>query len=158
MIRGTLLLLMSTPTVYLKLKQEIKDAISNGRISSPVTNEEAKRLEYSQAVVHEGFRMMIPVNFGFPKRVPDEGDIICGIPIPGGTDVYPNYQSLMRCEEVFGKDADIFRPERFLGDGPEVAYRLKVLDFAFGGGHFTCLGRTLAIVEMNKIFIEVRAY
>ncbi|KAJ3569761.1 hypothetical protein NPX13_g5970 [Xylaria arbuscula] len=158
MMRGTLLLLMSTPVAYWRLKQEIRDAISNGRISTPVTSEEAKSLEYAQAVVHEGFRIMVPINSGFPKRVPESGDIICGVPIRGGTDVYTNYESLMRCEEVFGKDPDIFRPERFLGGGPEVAYRLKVLDFAFGGGHFTCLGKTLAILEMNKIFIELFRY
>ncbi|KAI0521295.1 cytochrome P450 [Xylaria bambusicola] len=155
MIRGTLLLLMSTPAVYWKLKQEIRDAISDGRISSPVTNEEAKSLEYTQAVVREGFRIMMPVNYGFPKQVPDSGDTICGIPIPGGTDVYVNYESLMRCEEVFGKDADIFRPERFLGSGPDVAYKVKVLDLAFGGGYFTCLGKTLAVIEMNKVFVEL---
>ncbi|KAK5633006.1 hypothetical protein RRF57_008720 [Xylaria bambusicola] len=155
MIRGTLLLLMSTPAVYWKLKQEIKNAISDGRISSPVTNEEAKSLEYTQAVVREGFRFMMPINYGFPKRVPGSGDTICGLPIPGGINVFVNYQSLMRSEEVFGKDADIFRPERFLGGGPHVAYMVKVLDFAFGGGHFTCLGKTLAIIEMNKVFIEL---
>ncbi|KAI1426507.1 cytochrome P450 [Xylaria sp. FL1777] len=155
MIRGTLLLLMSSPRVYWKLKQEIKDGIATGRISSPVTNEEAKSLEYAQAVVREGFRVMTPANFGFPKRVPDSGDTICGKFIPGGTEVYVNYHSLMRCQEVFGEDADVFRPERFLGGGPNVAYMSKVLDLVFGGGRFTCLGKPMAELEMNKIFIEL---
>lgn len=48
MIRGTLLHLMSSPVIYQKLKQEIRDEIAAGRISNPVTNEEAKSLEYSE--------------------------------------------------------------------------------------------------------------
>ncbi|KAI0802142.1 cytochrome P450 [Xylaria sp. FL0064] len=155
MMRGTLLLLMSSPKVYWKLKQEIKDGIATGRISSPATNEEARSLEYMQAVVQEGLRLMVPINFGFAKRVPESGDTICGKYIPGGTDVYPNYRCLMRRQDVFGEDADLFRPERWLGGGPNVAYMSKVVDLAFGGGRFTCLGKPLATIEMNKIFIEL---
>ncbi|KAI1304835.1 cytochrome P450 [Xylaria venustula] len=155
MIRGTLLLLMSSPRVYWKLKQEIKEAVTSGRISSPVTNEEAKSLEYAKSITREGLRLMLPVNLGFPKRVPDSGDTICGKFMPGGTEVYVNYGALMRCEEVFGKDADSFRPERFLGGGPDVAYMSKVVDLAFGGGRFMCLGKALAEIEINKIFVEL---
>ncbi|KAI8946647.1 cytochrome P450 [Xylaria longipes] len=155
MIRGTLLHLMSSPVIYQKVKQEIKDGIAAGRISSPVTNEEAKSLEYMQAVVREGLRIMVPVNFGFPKRVPAPGDTLCGTFLPAGTDVYVNYHSMMRSKEVFGEDADTFRPERFLGSGPSVAHMIKVVDLAFGNGRFICLGKVLAWLEMNKIFIEL---
>ncbi|KAI0451580.1 cytochrome P450 [Xylaria acuta] len=155
MIRGTLLHLMSSPAIYQKVKQEIKDEIAAGRISSPVTNEEAKSLEYMQAVVREGLRMMVPVNFGFPKRVPDSGDTLCGTFLPAGTDVYVNYHSMMRSKEVFGDDAETFRPERFLGDGPNVAHMEKIVELAFGNGRFMCLGKVLAWLEMNKLFIEL---
>ncbi|KAI0869404.1 cytochrome P450 [Hypoxylon argillaceum] len=89
-IRGTLLLLMSSPVIYHKLKEEIRDGVASGLISNPVTNEEAKALEYMQAVLREGMRLMAPVNFGFPKRVPASGDTICGKYVPSGTDVYVN--------------------------------------------------------------------
>ncbi|KAH8165108.1 hypothetical protein CIB48_g3138 [Xylaria polymorpha] len=155
MIRGTLLHLMSSPVIYQKLKQEIRDEIAAGRISNPVTNEEAKSLEYMQAVVREGLRIMVPVNFGFPKRVPASGDTICGIFLPAGTDVYVNYHSMMRSQEIFGEDADTFRPERFLGGGPNVAQMIKTIELAFGNGRFMCLGKVLAWLEMNKLFIEL---
>ncbi|KAI1130051.1 cytochrome P450 [Nemania abortiva] len=154
-VRGTLLLLMSSPVVYRKLKEQIKDAIASGLISSPATNEEAKSLEYMQAVVREGMRLMAPVNFGFPKRVPASGDTICGKYVPPGTDVYGNYFRMMRSKEIFGNDAEIFRPERFLGDGENVREMVKVVDLAFGGGRFMCLGKSLAVIELNKIFIEL---
>ncbi|KAJ8133454.1 hypothetical protein O1611_g165 [Lasiodiplodia mahajangana] len=154
-VRGTLLLLMSSPVIYRKMKEEIKDAITRGLISNPATNEEAKSLVYMQAVVREGLRLMAPVNFGFPKRVPASGDTICGTYIPPGTDVYGNYFRMMRSKEVFGNDAEIFRPERFLGDGENVRDMIKVVDLVFGGGRFMCLGKSLAVIELNKIFIEL---
>jgi len=47
-IRGTMLYLLTSPLVYLKLKSEIATASKRGLISSPVTNDEAKRLLYLQ--------------------------------------------------------------------------------------------------------------
>jgi cytochrome P450 len=146
---------MSSPVIYRTAKKEIKDGIAAGRISDPITNEEAQNLEYMQAVLKEGLRLMVPVNFGFPKRVPASGDTICGTFVPGGTDVYPNYGSLMRNRDVFGEDADTFRPERFLGGGPNIARMAKTVDFAFGYGRTMCLGKSMALIELNKIFVEV---
>ncbi|KAI0478096.1 cytochrome P450 [Xylaria cf. heliscus] len=155
MMRGTLLHLMSSPAIYQRVKQELKAEIAAGRISNPVTNEEAKSLEYMQAVVREGLRITAPINFGFPKQVPESGDTLCGKFLPPGTDVYVNYHSMMRSKEVFGEDADTFRPERFLGDGPNVAHMIKVVEFIFGSGRFMCLGKVVAWLEMNKLFIEL---
>jgi hypothetical protein len=81
-----MLFLASTPYVYNKLKVEIK----TGPISNPVRHAEAQKLPYLQAVLHEGFRIMPRTLTGFPKRVPPEGDTICGMKVPPGTDIYPN--------------------------------------------------------------------
>jgi hypothetical protein len=32
----------------------------------------------------------------------------------------------------------------------------RVVDMTFGSGRFKCLGRTIAWIELNKIFVEVR--
>lgn len=45
-IQGTFLHLLSSPRAYQKLKGEILEAIQQGRISDPVTYEEAKQLPY----------------------------------------------------------------------------------------------------------------
>lgn len=47
-IRGILMYLMISPRVYVKLRQEINQGIQQGRISRPVTNDEAKQLPYLQ--------------------------------------------------------------------------------------------------------------
>jgi hypothetical protein len=43
-----MLYLLTSPLVYRNLKREILVACKTGRISSPVTNEEAKQLPYLQ--------------------------------------------------------------------------------------------------------------
>jgi cytochrome P450 len=47
-IRGIMLHLLSSPRAYQKLQDEIESGIRDGRISSPITEEEAKRLPYLQ--------------------------------------------------------------------------------------------------------------
>lgn len=157
-IRGILLLLMTSPTIYTRAKQEIRTAIQEGRVSSPVTNTEAKALPYMQALLLEGMRIMPPLTLGFPKRVPAGGDTVSGTFLPAGTDIYQNFGAMLRNPAVFGADADVFRPERLLAadnDAETVAYRCKTIDLCFGHGRFGCLGKALAQIEMNKIFVEV---
>lgn len=63
---------------------------------------------------------------------------------------------MLRNTEVFGADAEVFRPERFLDCDAELrVYRLRAVDLAFGHGRWLCLGKTLAMIELNKIFVEV---
>lgn len=63
---------------------------------------------------------------------------------------------MMKNTEIFGQDVDIFRPERFLEcDATTKARMLKTVDLAFGYGRWLCLGKSLAQIEMNKIFVEV---
>jgi cytochrome P450 len=156
-IRGIMLLLLTSPPVYARAKQEIAAAISAGQISDPMTNEEAKALPYMQAIVLEGLRIMPPVTVGFPKRVPAGGDTICGVFLPAGTDVHQNYITMLKNPAVFGPDADLFRPERLLAtdDPAAVAHMKKTIDLTFGYGRFGCLGKVLAQMEMNKIFVEL---
>lgn len=60
---------------------------------------------------------------------------------------------------VYGLDADIFRPERWLQRSSEnaegYADRLQRMDkvntFVWGGGNRTCLGRFLATTSLYKI-------
>lgn len=100
--------------------------------------------------------MVPPLLTGFPKQVPQSGDTICGKFVPGGTDIYIDMYSLMRNKEVFGDDADVFRPERFLVcDKDNKALLLKHIDLVFGHGRWACAGKSLALIELNKVFVEV---
>lgn len=100
--------------------------------------------------------MVPPAITGFPKKVPAGGDTICGKFVPEGTDIFVNLWSMLHNKEVFGPDADVFRPERFLECSDEKKLELmRKIDLAFGHGRWQCPGKTLAWLELNKIFVEV---
>lgn len=77
--------------------------------------------------------------------------------MPEGTEIHMNVIAMMMNTEIFGADAEVFRPERFLEcDDKQRNYMLKTIDLSFGHGRWLCLGKPLAIIELNKIFVEVR--
>lgn len=91
-----MLFLTTTPHAYRRLQEEIDQGIAEGRISSPITNAEAKALPYLQAVIHET-RRYHPINIGtFPKVVPPNGDTLAGQFVPGGTKIAVNQRGLLR--------------------------------------------------------------
>jgi cytochrome P450 len=148
---------MTTPRVYFSLQAEIDLAVREGRISSPVvSNREAQDLPYLQAVIKEGLRIWPPGTGLMAKQVPPEGDTINGVFLPGGTKIGINMWALLRSTEVFGDDADAFRPERWLEASSEQYAKMeKVSEWVWGYGKYVCLGKSVALMELNKIFVEV---
>ncbi|KAK0739351.1 cytochrome P450, partial [Apiosordaria backusii] len=147
-IRHTFLAIVSTPF-----------SISSNLVSRPViTDAEAQSLPYLQAVIREGRRMWPPVTGLGSKQVPKGGDLICGYPIPEGTQVSHNYSGIMRLKEIFGEDADAFRPERWLevgGNEEQLRAMSSALELAFGNGKYQCLGKRIVLMEMGKILFEL---
>ncbi|KAI9698866.1 MAG: hypothetical protein M1820_007373 [Bogoriella megaspora] len=162
-IRSTMLYLMSHPTCYNRLQQEIDDAIHAGKISSPVVADaEARELPYLQAVIKEGLRIYPPVTGTMTKVVPPEGDTVTltdtneTVYIPGGTEIGQSAWALHRSKAIYGPDADDFRPERWLiEDGEKLQRMLRSVELVFGYGKYQCLGRQVAMIELNKIYVEL---
>lgn len=50
-IRITMLHILGNPRIYQRLKQEITTAVNTGRISTPISNAQAKQLPYLQVRV-----------------------------------------------------------------------------------------------------------
>ena len=156
-IRSVLVHTMSTPGVYAQLKAEIATAVRAGAASSPVVrNEEAVRLPVLQAVIYEGIRMRPPLLGLLPTVVPAGGDTLAATRVPAGTAICANASSLLRSEALFGPDADVFRPGRFLDlpDADRAAMQRNV-ELAFGWGQWQCVGKTIAFMELHKIVFEV---
>ncbi|KAK4156097.1 Pisatin demethylase [Chaetomidium leptoderma] len=135
---------------------EIDAGIREGRVSSPITDAEARQLPYLQAVIREGLRVWPPATAVLPK-VSDKDQVVCGVRVPAGTNFAWSPWSIMRNKETFGDDADLFRPERWLGI-PPAKYRLMdqtvMMEFA-PGSRWECLGKTVAQMELNKTFVEL---
>ncbi|KAF6832657.1 benzoate 4-monooxygenase cytochrome p450 [Colletotrichum plurivorum] len=155
-IRATMLFIMTNHGVYARLREEIDTAAAEGRISSPITDAEARKMPYLQAIIREGIRYWPPATGLLPK-VCDKDELVCGVRIPAGTNVAWSPFAVMRDVEVFGPDAEVFRPERWIGVSPD-KYRsmeaIVMLDFA-GGSRWECLGRNIAMMELNKVFVEL---
>lgn len=157
-IRTTMLYLMSSPQAYRKLAHEIRTAAANGQISSPITDEEARTLPYLQAVIKEGMRVFPPVTGLMPTVVPPGGDVIRGIPVPEGTEIGWSAFGVQHNKGLYGLDAETFRPERWLEAKDEQLLQemTSTWELVFKYGKWQCLGRAVALLELNKIFVEVR--
>lgn len=153
----TILSLITTPSAYACLLNEIREAKSTA--SSPISWAHTQQLPYLQAVVREGLRMWPPVGGLGYKLVPPEGDYINGFFVPGGTNIGHNFYGVGRSKLVWGEDANVFRPERWLlPEGEELKRMLAAVDTHFGHGKYGCLGKPIALMEIHKTIFEVCSY
>jgi hypothetical protein len=105
---------MKHPDKLQRLMDEIDQADREGRLSEYVSWKEAQQMPYLDAVVKEAGRLHPPFGLHLERLVPPQGAVISGTYLPGGTVVGINSWAIHRREDPFGKDADEFRPERWL--------------------------------------------
>lgn len=157
-IRATMLYVMTNPRVYNSLVQEIQTAERNGSISSPITSAESRGMPYVQAVIKEGIRIHPPITGLLTKVVNPGGETIKGRFVPGGTGIGHCGWGIQR-NEVFGADVDVFRPERWIEASDEQKHEMeRTMELVFGTGRWGCLGKAIVMVELDKIFVEVRLF
>lgn len=76
---------------------------------------------------------------------------MCGKTLPAGTIVGMNAWVVHRDPDVFGPDADAWRPERWLeGDEARIKKMYASL-LTFGAGHRKCLGKHISYLEIFKL-------
>lgn len=143
--------------VLIKLRAEIDTAVEQGRVSSPIIDTESRSLPYLQACIKESLRIWPPIT-GLMPRVSEQDTIVCGVHIPAGTNVAWSAKAVLRNKAVFGDDSEIFSPERWLNDDPHRVKEMEnTVDLCFGHGKWGCLGRPIAMMELNKMTVEVRS-
>ncbi|KAL5390733.1 hypothetical protein PMIN02_006902 [Paraphaeosphaeria minitans] len=166
-IRGTMLYLISNPRVYTKLQREIDNTVAAGLAPGIVSDVIARDLVYLQAVLREGFRMRPPITDIVPKTVPKGGDTVAvdgkTVFLPGGTHVGYSVNGLHSRKDIFGEDADLFRPERWIADSSnkrvhQVEEMKKTTELIFGYGKYQCLGKNIAWMEYSKAIFELLRY
>jgi cytochrome P450 len=155
-----ILCLLTTPSALRTLQLEIDEAIAAGRISSPIRDSEARQLPYLQAVIKECIRVYPPQTGLNYKEVPKGGASLFGYHLPAGTQVGVGIFRLTRSKEMYGPDADVFRPERWfeVEDEDQLREMSNVIELVFGHGKYQCLGKTIAAMELNKILVEVSIF
>lgn len=155
-LRMAFLHVITNPRVYSKLNKEIQDAVERGVVSFPIiTMSEAQALPYLCAVIKEASRCFAPLH-GLSGRCSNNVVEINGQKIPPNTQVGVAWYSLARTEEIYGKDAAQFRPERWLEADAETLKRYENgTALFFGYGTSICLGKNLALMELHKGLFEV---
>ncbi|KAL6008022.1 hypothetical protein ACLOJK_033528 [Asimina triloba] len=152
-------MLCKHPAVQEKIGEEVKeatqakDSTSVEEFSASTTEEALKRMHYLHAVLTETLRLYpaVPVDGKYcvsDDTLPDgfevkRGDAVAYVPYAMG-----------RMKFLWGEDAEVFRPERWIGaDGifqPESPFKFT----AFQAGPRICLGKEFAYRQM-KIFAAV---
>ncbi|EJT80234.1 benzoate 4-monooxygenase [Gaeumannomyces tritici R3-111a-1] len=138
-----------TPHVLPKLRAEMDAAIPAG-VAVP-TFEQVRDLPYLQAVVNETMRHHSTSGIGLPRMVPldSPGVEICGRFFPPGTVLSVPTYSVHHSAEIWGPDADDFRPERW-AEGA-ITERQKNAFIPFSYGPRACIGRNIAEMELKLI-------
>lgn len=159
-LRMTLFYICASPVIYTRVVSELTTALREHRITRPIIrSSESLALPYLQSCIREGLRLYPPVVGQLAKEVPPSGDKIDGKFAPGGTIIGWNSWGLMRDKETFGADAGMFRPERWLPEGGAGDAKRKMMEevqgLIFGYGRFGCLGKNVAVMELNKYVPEV---
>ncbi|PWY71015.1 cytochrome P450 [Aspergillus heteromorphus CBS 117.55] len=148
-IGAILYYLCKYPDFKARLVDEILAEAKEGSIERGLVPwEVARKMPYLQACIHEGLRCHPAVGMSMPRVVPAEGITVDGKYLPGGTVIGANPWVVHRNKQVFGDDADTFRPDRWLEDDANVKERFFL---AFGAGSRTCLGKSLSLIEISKL-------
>jgi cytochrome P450 len=126
--------------VVQKLRQQLEQQQRDGKISNPITLEESLQMPYlwvkatlwkmhpstgltwpqlsRQAVIKEATRLHPGVGLPLERYVPPEGATLCGVALAAGTNVSMMAPVVQIDPDVFGEDAQVFRPERWLESDP----------------------------------------
>ncbi|KAL4893245.1 cytochrome P450 [Aspergillus ambiguus] len=156
-ISATLYHIIKNRDVYDRLTKEIDQGTKEGLFSTPfITYNEAVKLHYLSACIKEGMRVHPSTALPFPRNAPKGGCDIAGHWVPETARVGVNAAVVQFDKSIFGDDADVFNPLRWI-EGDTDKMNRYILQF--GAGSWTCMGKHISMTEIYKIVPELlRSY
>ena len=149
LLRTVLYNLIKHPSSLAALRRELSShGIDEHAV---VTWKRATNLPYLDAIIKEAGRMHPPFGLPYERVVPAGGAMICGEQIPPGTVVGISAWVVHRDYEIFGKDSDVWRPERWTEASEEVRRKMEGALLTFGAGHRSCIGKNISYLEIYKL-------
>ncbi|KAI0418208.1 benzoate 4-monooxygenase cytochrome P450 [Xylaria grammica] len=140
--------LLLNPTSMSRLTAEIRDGF---RKYEDINNLSTAPLQYLRVCLLESMRIYPPVPMSLPRVVPDGGDTVDGIFLPGGTTVYTSPIAASLGKANF-RDPMSFNPERWIkrneGDDLDASQPFSV-------GVRACIGRNLAWMDMRTTLVKL---
>lgn len=149
----------SHPDVFKKVAEEVRALKGNDKSVSSARDAMAKT-PFTAASIKEAQRLHPAISMSLSRVVPEGPPVeLHGHRLPPGTIVGCSPPALHRNKDVFGPDADEFRPGRWLeeeGQQDPLQRRLmERINLTWGGGARTCPGRYLAELVVYKAVVAL---
>lgn len=143
-ISWCLMLLALHPEWQDRIRDEIAQVCPDGSIDA----DSLPKMKMVKMVIHEVMRLYPPA--AFVSREALEDAQIGHLLVPKGVCIWTLIPTLHRDPEIWGSDANEFKPERF-ANGISGACKLPQVYVPFGVGPRLCLGRNFALVQMKVV-------
>ncbi|KAM3505172.1 hypothetical protein MY10362_003116 [Beauveria mimosiformis] len=154
----TVFLISRDVAVKAKLGQELQLAESLGQIPSKaqiISDSQTKALPYLHACIQEALRFS-PTMSQLPRLSPRETGLeLHGKFVPPGFSVSTSPWIIGRSKALYGEDAHVYRPERWLEASPAQLRCWDKNSFHFGYGGRKCAARRFALTQMYKAVAEM---
>lgn len=145
-LRAVIYHALKHPDVMAKLTAEIDEAYAKGTLTSPAQHSQVTTLPYFMAVCKEAARVWPSFQVVMPRYAPAQGlQLPNGFCVPMGYRVGINPFVVQRDIGLFGKDAEDFRPERWLEADKEHLRKMNASMISFGAGTRQCTGQYVSI-------------
>ena len=151
-LRALIYHLLKQPDTMEKLRKELDQALREGSLTIPLpTWTECQRLPYLNACIKEALRLNPALALPLERVVPPSGLQLDDTWLPPGTIVGINPWVLQREKRIFGEEAEMWNPDRWLDQDTAKTKYMEQHLLAFGAGKRTCLGRNIAMLELSKV-------
>ncbi|KAH7082090.1 cytochrome P450 [Paraphoma chrysanthemicola] len=152
-MKACLYYLAKSPEYYRLVQDEVDAFHKKQQTPDAITYAQTQQLPILQAVIKEATRLMPSIVFQLLRYAP-ENFVVRDYAIPAGTPVGISPIAQNRDREIWGEDADEFRPARWLEDEEKRKY-FESVNMTFGGnGPRTCIGKNIALVEIHKFIAQ----
>ncbi|WVQ97197.1 hypothetical protein IAU59_004307 [Kwoniella sp. CBS 9459] len=138
------------PEIATKLRSEVRAVAAVGDI----TKDSIREMRYGRAFINEVLRLFPPVPLNIRRTLQSSllptssGEAMY---MPANTSIILAFVLMQRDQAVWGEDADVFDPARWMGEGLDKKEREAFMSWNYGPR--MCLGQPFALTVTNTFLI-----